>query len=391
MKPGTTAPAHRTIGTALKALLRSSKVGAVTAVAAATFLGMPAATAAEPAPATTTKAKAFPVPGATLIDRIVAVVNTDPVTLFELMLKAAPYEARLRANGGPKLEAALTKLRAEVLDSLVNDILIRAEARKMRLEVTQDQIDAHMTQIKNSNSWDDDELAEAVKQIGFDSIADYRKNVKRELLKQQAIGYRVRAKVKVTDAEVAKELEERLKSGEGGVEERRAAHILFKVAEFATDADITALVTKLKAIRAEAMSGQTTFEELARKHSQDTNAGSGGDFGWLTKGDTDPDFEEIVWGIGKDEISQPTKTDYGYHLIKVTDVRRKTSLDKDKRDSLLRQIRYRMRQKEAARLLEIWMKELRKNVFIEVKDPALRPFVKSLQGQKKLGAPAPRR
>ena len=176
-------------------------------------LSSPGAWAGEAGPAKS----GWPPEGTKVLDRIVAVVNTDPVTWFELMLKAAPFEARLRSKGGLGLDKALLALRAQVLDSLINDILIRSEARKMRLEVTQEQIDAHLTQIKTSNSWDDDDLLEAVKQIGFESLADYRRNVQRELLKQQAIGYRVRALVKINPQEAQKRLETNLKAEGGGI------------------------------------------------------------------------------------------------------------------------------------------------------------------------------
>jgi len=358
--------------------------GVVTALVAA--LSAPVV-AGEP----TKKNRDWPPEGTRILDRIVAVVNTEPVTYFELMLKAAPFEARLRSQGAPDLKKALLTLRAQVLDSLINDILIRGEARKMRLEVTQEQIDAHLLQIKNANSWDDDELLEAVKQIGFESLADYRRNVKRELLKQQAIGYRVRSRVKVSEDEVTKQLDEQLKGEGGGVEERRAAHIMLKIPEFASDKDIEAVVAKLKELRKIATSGQTTFEELARKHSQDTNAASGGDLGWLTRGDTDPDFEKMVWSTPKDQVSTPVRTDFGFHLVKVTGIRKKNTLTDEKRASMKRQIRYRLRQKEAARLLEIWMEELRQNVFIEVKDAPLKPLVKSLKGQKRSAEPGKRK
>ena len=338
----------------------------------------------------TSATTSWPPEGTRILDRIVAVVDNEPVTLFELLLKAAPFEARLRAQGAEDLDKALRAVRAQVLDSLVNDILIRTEARKMRLEVTQDQVEAHLVQIKNANGWDDDDLLDGVKRIGFDSLADYRRNVKRELLKQQAIGYRVRGRIKISPDEIKKRLDAQLGTGGSGVQERRAAHIMLKAPELATEQQVEAVLVKLRELKALAESGQTTFEELARKHSVDTNAASGGDLGWLVQGDTDPDFEKAVWATPKEGVSDPFKTDFGFHIVKVTDVRVRNQLTPKKLASMKRQIRYRLHQEQEIRLLEVWMTELRRNVFIEVKDPELRPLVKSLAGQKRSGTSARR-
>ena len=60
------------------------------------------------------------------------------------------------------------------------------------------------------------------------------------------------------------------------------------------------------------------FEELAKKHSVDAAAAKGGDLGWFGKGSMIPDFEKVVFGMKEGEISGIVKTQYGYHIIKLT-------------------------------------------------------------------------
>lgn len=71
-------------------------------------------------------------------------------------------------------------------------------------------------------------------------------------------------------------------------------------------------------------SGKISFEDAAKKHSVDTNSkDKGGDLGYISKGQTVPEFEQAAYSLKKGKISKPVKTPFGYHLIKVTDSRPK--------------------------------------------------------------------
>lgn len=316
------------------------------------------------------RAGGWPPAGVTLLDRVEAIVNREPITRFELERAMRPYEAKLRsdaARAGRDVDSDFRRLRKEVLDSLVNDILIRDEARKMHLEVDPEQVDAQITRVKSANNWGDDELAAAVRQLGFESIADYRAHARREILKNQVISIRVGAKVKIDEAEVGRLYTEQYGQDEG-VEERRAAHILLRLPEFATDEQVAAAVDKLRKLKERVAQGET-FEELARAYSEDNNRASGGDLGWFSKGELDPDFEAVAFALTQGEVSDPVRSSFGVHLIKLTGIRRQTNVDAEKKASLKRQIRYRLRERELERLYKAWVDTLRSQTFVEVKPP----------------------
>lgn len=309
----------------------------------------------------------WPPPGIQLLDRIAAIVNTEPITQFELSRAMGPFVLKLREeHDGDELEAKLAELQREVLASLVNDILIHGEARKLKLEVTQEQIDQQLERVKRANGWSDDDLDTAIKQLGFESMADYRRHAERELLKNQAISIRVSSRIVIDEAEVQRVFKDKFENARG-VEERRAAHVLLRVGEFAPQAQVLELEKKLRAIREQALTGEATFEELARRHSEDKNAQAGGDLGWFTRGDLDPEFESVAFELREDEISEIVRTSFGLHIIKITGNRYRMDIDEEKRAALLRQIRYRLRERELARLYRLWVDELRKTAFVEVK------------------------
>lgn len=102
-------------------------------------------------------------------------------------------------------------------------------------------------------------------------------------------------------------------------EKRQAKHILVKMDADSEEAEAQAMKT-IKEIQAELAAG-ASFEELAKRYSQDPgSAQSGGDLGSFEQGMMVPEFDEAVFSMKEGEVSQPVKTDFGLHLIKLTGV-----------------------------------------------------------------------
>src|SRR5581483_5786964 len=104
-------------------------------------------------------------------------------------------------------------------------------------------------------------------------------------------------------------------------EQRLASHILVKVDKNADPAAQKAALEKAQAIAKEAKTTKD-FAALAKAKSDDLGSkAQGGDLGWLGKGDTDPAFEAALFAMNKGEVSDPVKSDEGYHIIELRDVR----------------------------------------------------------------------
>ena len=300
----------------------------------------------------------------TPLDGIVAVVNSEPITRHELSLAVAPYLDKATAQG-PLSAEERTRLESEILEGMINDMLVVDEAKRMGLTAKREQVDAQLSRLKQANGWTDDQLAEALKGHGFGSLAAYRERMERELLKNQIMGIKVASRVKVDEAEVERTLARELRDGR--ITERRAAHILLKLDDYATETEVRAVEAKLNELRQRALAGETTFEELARANSQDCSAPSGGDLGWFGKGELDPTFEKVAFQLKPGEISVPVRTPFGVHLVKVVGERKREVTDSGQRETLLRQIRFRIREAELERLYDQWLDELRDAAFIELK------------------------
>jgi peptidyl-prolyl cis-trans isomerase D len=105
-------------------------------------------------------------------------------------------------------------------------------------------------------------------------------------------------------------------------EERRASHILVTVSPKAGDAERKAAEEKARQLAVEAKKNPAAFAELAKKNSQDPgSAEKGGDLGFFGRGMMVKPFEEAVFAMKTGEISGPVKSDFGYHVIRLTEVR----------------------------------------------------------------------
>jgi peptidyl-prolyl cis-trans isomerase D len=108
----------------------------------------------------------------------------------------------------------------------------------------------------------------------------------------------------------------------GGVEERRASHILIAAPKDAPPAERAKAKSKAEEVLAQAKKSPDSFAELAKKYSQDPgSAAKGGDLDYFTRGAMTKPFEDAVFAMKPGDISGPVESEFGFHIIKLTDVK----------------------------------------------------------------------
>jgi peptidyl-prolyl cis-trans isomerase D len=131
------------------------------------------------------------------------------------------------------------------------------------------------------------------------------------------------AKTPVAPEDVKRVYEEQLNAGKlGQKEERRASHVLIAVKAGAPEAEKKAAEAKAAAIAAQVRKNPKSFADVARKESQDPgSAAQGGDLGFFSRGAMVKPFEDAVFAAKKGDILGPVASDFGYHVIEVTDIK----------------------------------------------------------------------
>jgi len=142
------------------------------------------------------------------------------------------------------------------------------------------------------------------------------------------------------------------------VRQTRARHILVRVNELNTEAEV---VRRLTEIRQRIEGGTAQFPDMARQYSADGSAGQGGDLGWVYPGDTVPEFERAMDALEPGAIAGPVRSPFGYHLIQV--VERRT--DEASPDRIRSAIRNELRQRKAAEAYQQWVAQTRDRAYVE--------------------------
>lgn len=143
------------------------------------------------------------------------------------------------------------------------------------------------------------------------------------------------------------------------IEQTHARHILIKLSEIVSESDGKKKMDGLK----ERLDNGEKFEVLARQFSEDGTASAGGDLGWVNSGDTVPPFEKAMNELKNNQISEPIRTPFGWHIIQVLE-RRKQDMSKEAARLKARQ---EIRARKADEAYQDWVRELRDRAYVELR------------------------
>ena len=141
------------------------------------------------------------------------------------------------------------------------------------------------------------------------------------------------------------------------IDQTHARHVLIKINELTSENEGK---QKILAIKARLDNGEN-FEEVAKLYSEDSSASAGGDLGWLSPGDTVTDFERTMNELLPGQISEPVRTQFGWHLIQVLE-RRSQDISLDRRRQTARQA---IRTRKADVVIQEWLRQLRDQAYVE--------------------------
>jgi peptidyl-prolyl cis-trans isomerase SurA len=141
------------------------------------------------------------------------------------------------------------------------------------------------------------------------------------------------------------------------VSQTHPRHILIKTSEVVSENDARERLVKLK----ERLDNNADFAELARLQSEDASASRGGDLGWLSPGDTVPEFEKAMDELKPGQISGPVRSPFGWHLIQVMERRTQDMSQQQQR----LQARLSLRAQKSEEAYQEWLRQLRDKAFVD--------------------------
>ncbi|MFQ5621463.1 MAG: peptidylprolyl isomerase, partial [Candidatus Nanoarchaeia archaeon] len=225
---------------------------------------------------------------------VVAKVNGEPVYLSTINMQWDQLPAEVKE--GRQKEA--------ILDSSITQTLVIQEANKLGITASDTEVQAFITQVLTQTQTPEDVFYERAEELGI-SKEDLLDLFKARILSNKLFQQVLAEDIQVTDEE-AKAHYEATKEQLQSPAQVRASHILVE-----TEEEANGLLQKLRE--------GADFAELAKNFSTGPSGPNGGDLGFFSRGKMVKPFEDAAFPLTKGEISKPVETQFGWHVIKVTD------------------------------------------------------------------------
>lgn len=249
-----------------------------------------------------------------LVDRIVAEVNDDIITLYELNRKAEPFVKRVKAMARPLEEERrmVYELREKVLNQMIDEKLTDQEIERYDIKVSEEAIDNTIEEMKKRNYMTDQQLRDRLQKEGL-TMDEYRTQMKNQILRMRLVNREVKSKIVITEEDIRAYYEKNRDryAGEGRVHLRQ---IIMTPSAPANEAEKRTMREKMTAIRQEVIDG-ASFAELAREYSASPLAQEGGDLGTFKMSDLAPYILNALAGLQAGDVTEVVENDRGIQLF----------------------------------------------------------------------------
>lgn len=254
---------------------------------------------------------AFPgLAAAELVDRIVAVVNSEVVTSVQLDRAIAERRAGIAPT---QLLTDGEALRRAALDQLIEERLLAQRARELELSVSDDEVETAIQDVQRQNRLTRPQLEDALRQQNI-VFADYRENLRRQILRFKVLGREMQSRTDVTSRDIRDYYQQHL-------DEFRLpptltlSRISFPLPDKAGAAEKVALRLQAEPFRQRLAAGEGFAEVLA---AASATGGEGGDLGTVAEAELNPAFADAVRSLKPGEVSPLVETPAGIHIFLLT-------------------------------------------------------------------------
>jgi len=254
--------------------------------------------------------------GESVVDRIVAIVNQEIITLSEVEKIAIPHPKGIETGDRLERRGRVQTIFRKVLEQLIEEKLIDQEVKKIGIKITSKELDGALEEIKQRNAATQEDLENALARDGL-TLEVYKKQLEKNLQRIKFMQMNIKVESKVGEKELINFYQkntDRYRSGES----YRPAHILLAIPAKATEEEILEIRKKGQKILEKIKRGED-FGEMALLYSDDLSGKDRGDLGYIKKGELLPAFEREALRLRAGEISGMIRTNFGFHIIKILD------------------------------------------------------------------------
>lgn len=297
---------------------------------------------------------------AEIANRVVAIVNADIVTLYELNLKMKELTGLTPEDLKERDEKGYLETRRRVLDLLIDEKIAREKIQELGIRVTPKEVDTAIEEIKKANNLTHEDLLAGLKKRGLTYEA-YRENLREEIERARLVSMEVKAKIIIRE-EMIGEYYERHKSEFTKEERVRLAVIVLAKESPGSGVPGGALAARADEILSRIRQGED-FGALAKRFSQGPAAQEGGDLGFFKVAELDPQLRALISGVDEGEVRGPVERANGVQFIKVLTREKGGLTPLEEAKNAIYDVLYR---EEVNRRYASWIKELRAKAYTRV-------------------------
>ncbi|MCF8113157.1 MAG: SurA N-terminal domain-containing protein [Desulfotignum sp.] len=285
-----------------------------------------------------------------IIDRVVAIVNDDIITLSQLRKASLPYREQIAQSDKPEevKKEMIASLELDILHKMIDRTLTRQEAARHQISVSDTDIQTAIDNFKQKNNLDQEGLEKGLEAEGI-TMEEYRERIKEDILQSMLINRAVRSKVIVSQADIKAYYDahpEKFK----GEKKYHLRNILLKAEE-----DSQKVLARLDR--------GLSFQEAARQFSVASNAKEGGDLGVFDIDNFSDAIKDAVLPLKKGEYSRVIPTGQGYQILYVEDILIAGEKSFDEAKEEIVDILYR---EQAEQKFSRWIESLKENAHVKI-------------------------
>ncbi len=285
-----------------------------------------------------------------VIDRIVAIVNNDIITLSELNDATRPYKEQIAASDKSRADKKemIRSLERDILDKMVDRTLTRQEAAKHNIIVSDADIQSAIENFKKQNNLDQKGLEKGLEAQGI-TYAEYQDRIREDIMQSMLINRAVRSKVIITQADIETYYENHTDAFKGE-KKYKLRNILLD-----TKQGIQDVVFRLEQ--------GVSFQEAAQQYSMASNADEGGDLGVFDMDNFNETIRDAVLPLKEKQYSDIIQAGQGYQIIYVEEILETGGKTLDQAKDEIQDILYR---EQVEQKFADWIASLKENAHVKI-------------------------
>lgn len=305
--------------------------------------------------------------GANVVDRTVAVVNEDSITLSEVNeLGKSFFQEISEKTPADQLNGALQQARKTVIDKLIDKKLLMQESKKYSLRVSDEEVEGALQRVIANNKSTMEQFRKEISSMGL-SEKQYRENLRDQILNSKLINHEVRSKVVISETQIVDYYDRHFtqQAGDGGYYILQIGFVWNAPDRDGATPTQAEARAKAEKIRDLARRGKD-FKELAKQYSDLPSAAEGGDLGSFQESEMAPSMRAAVENLKTGDVSPIIEVDQGFQFFKIESSQPGTTVTKTSYEAVKEEIREKLSQQAMEQRFKDWLAEIRAKAYIKI-------------------------